>query len=73
MADRWIQGAIKHPGALHADLGIPQGQRIPHATLLAAAKQDGAIGRRANLALTLGKMNHGRKLKRPEPKRIRRG
>jgi len=68
----WIAGAIKHKEALHEDLGIPQGQKIGHARLLAAAKEKGIVGERARLALTLGKMNHGRKLKRPEPKRIRR-
>lgn len=69
----WIAGAISHPGALHEDLGVPQGQKIGHARLLAAAKQPGVIGERARLALTLGKM-HGdsRKLKRPAPKKIKR-
>ena len=36
MAD-WIKGAIKHPGALHRDLGIPQGQKIPQRKLKQAA------------------------------------
>lgn len=68
----WIKGAIRHPGALHRDLGIPQGQKIPHAQLLAAAKAGGKLGRRANLALTLGRMNGGRKLRRPTSRRIKR-
>lgn len=25
----WIKGAIKHPGALHRELGVPQGEPIP--------------------------------------------
>lgn len=31
MADqkKWIQGAIKHPGALHKELGVPKGKKIP--------------------------------------------
>lgn len=29
MAEKWIQGAIKHPGALHEQLGVPQGEKIP--------------------------------------------
>lgn len=51
----WIQGAIKHPGALHKQLGIPQGKKIPKSKLRAAAKKGGALGRRARLALTLSK------------------
>lgn len=69
----WIKGAIRHPGALHEDLGIPQGQKIPHSQLLAAAEAGGTLGRRANLALTLGKMHGGgRKLRKPTPRRIKR-
>lgn len=52
----WIQSAIKHPGALHRDLGIPQGQRIPISTLNTTAKRKGTVGRRARLALTLRKL-----------------
>src|SRR5581483_7934045 len=37
----WIQGAIKHPGALHSELGVPQGQKIPPKKLAAAAKKGG--------------------------------
>lgn len=33
----WIQGAVKHPGALHRDLGVPQGEKIPRAKIEAAA------------------------------------
>lgn len=74
MSKNWIAGAIRKPGALHEQLGIPQGQRIPHAQLLSAAKAGGTLGRRANLALTLGKLDGaGRKLRKPAPKRIRRG
>lgn len=50
---RWIQGAIKHPGALHEQLGIPKGQKIPQKKLNAAAKKGGTLGRRARLARTL--------------------
>jgi hypothetical protein len=56
MAKNWIAGAIKKPGALHADLGVPQGQKIPAAKLAAAAKQPGKVGQRARLAKTLKKM-----------------
>lgn len=32
----WISGAIKHPGALHRDLGVAMGQKIPAAKMAAA-------------------------------------
>lgn len=58
MAKHWIQGAIKHPGALHRELGVPQGEKIP-AKKLASAKHSSnpTLRRRANLAGTLGKMH----------------
>jgi hypothetical protein len=49
----WIAGAIKKPGALHKDLGVPAGKKIPSAKLAAAAKKPGKVGRRARLAETL--------------------
>ena len=52
-AKKWISKAIKHPGALHRDLGVPQGQKIPAAKLNAAAKEPGVVGRRARFAKTL--------------------
>ena len=57
MAKNWIQGAIKHPGALHKELGVPEGKKIPAKTLDAAAKKGGIEGKRANLAKTLKKMH----------------
>lgn len=59
MAKKWIQGAIKKPGQLHRDLGVPEGQKIPKAKIDAAAKRGGKVGQRANLAKTLGKMRGG--------------
>lgn len=56
MAKRWISSAIKHPGALHRDLGVPKGQKIPADVLKAAASKGGATGKRARLAETLKKM-----------------
>ena len=53
MAEKWIQKAIKKPGALHQQLGIPQGKPIPAKTLDKAAKADGKLGQRARLAKTL--------------------
>jgi hypothetical protein len=49
----WIKGAIKHPGALHKELGVPKGQKIPSKKLEGAAKKPGVEGRRARLAETL--------------------
>jgi hypothetical protein len=60
MAKNWIAGAIKKPGQLHKDLGVPQGKKIPAAKLEAAAKQKGKVGQRARLAMTLKKMNRGK-------------
>lgn len=51
----WIAGAIKHPGALHRQMGVPQGQKIPKARLAAAAAKGGLLGKRANLAMTLSR------------------
>ena len=56
---KWIQGAIKHPGALHKELGVPEGEKIPSKKLAKAAKASGKLGKQARLAETLGKMRHG--------------
>lgn len=56
MAEKWIKGAIKHPGALHKELGVPAGKKIPEKKLEAAAKKPGVEGKRARLAETLKKM-----------------
>lgn len=55
----WIAGAIKHPGALHKQLGVPSGKKIPAAKLQAAEKKGGVLGKRARLAETLKGMHHG--------------
>jgi hypothetical protein len=49
----WIQKAIKKPGALHKQLGVPAGKKIPAGKLAAAAKKPGKMGQRARLAQTL--------------------
>ena len=56
MAEKWIQKAIKSPGALHKQLGVPKGEKIPAKKLAAAAKAPGKMGQRARLAQTLKKM-----------------
>jgi hypothetical protein len=49
----WIAKAIKKPGQLHKDLGVPAGKKIPAGKLAAAAKKGGKVGQRARLAQTL--------------------
>jgi len=58
MADKkWIQKAIKKPGALHKELGVPEGKKIPAKKLAKAAKATGKEGKRARLAETLKKLH----------------
>ncbi len=53
---KWIQGAIKKPGALRESLGVKKGQKISKAKLEVAAKKGGKLGQRARLAITLSKL-----------------
>lgn len=53
MAEKWIQKAIKKPGALRASMGVKEGKTIPAGKLAAAAKKPGKMGQRARLAQTL--------------------
>jgi hypothetical protein len=53
MAKNWIAGAIKKPGALHKEMGVPEGKKIPEAKLEKAASKGGKLGQRARLAETL--------------------
>ena len=50
---KWIKGAIRNPGALHRQLGVPQGKTIPTNVLAKAASKGGKLGQRARLAQTL--------------------
>lgn len=59
MAEKWIQKAIKNPGALRKELHAKKGEPIPAKKLTAAAKKAGTLGKRARLAETLKKM-HGK-------------
>jgi hypothetical protein len=56
MAEKWIQKAIKKPGALRKELHVKDGKKIPEKKLAAAAKKPGKLGQRARLAETLKKM-----------------
>ncbi len=53
MAKAWIKGAVKKPGQLHSDLGVPKGTPIPAKKLDAAAKLPGKVGQRARFAKTM--------------------
>jgi hypothetical protein len=64
MAKNFIAGAIKRPGQLHRDLGVPQGKRIPKAKIAAAAKRGGKVGQRARFAETLSHMHHSKAAKK---------
>jgi hypothetical protein len=56
----FIKNAIKKPGELHRDLGVPQGKKIPPGKIAAAAKKPGKVGQRARFAQTLSKIRGGR-------------
>lgn len=55
MSKNFIEKSIKHPGALHAELDVPEGEKIPVKKLKAAAKKGGKLGERARFAETLKK------------------
>lgn len=50
---KWINEMHMKKGALHKELGVPEGKKIPEKKLNAAAKKGGIEGKRANLAKTL--------------------
>jgi hypothetical protein len=59
-AQKFIAHAVRHKGALHRALGIPEDQRIPTRTLEALATHaKGRLKKQAQLALTLRHL-HGR-------------
>lgn len=55
--DLWMQAASERmerkgtKGALHRQLGVPEGERIPQRTLQVAARAPGLLGKRARFAL----------------------
>jgi hypothetical protein len=57
MAEMWIKKAIKHKGALHKSLGVPEGKKIPEKKIKKAEKSKNPIlAKRARLAETLKKL-----------------
>lgn len=69
--EKFIQKAIKKPGQLHKDLGVPKGEKIPKEKLEAAAKKGGKVGQRARFAETLEKMHPKKKESVKSPKGIK--
>lgn len=57
ISEKWIQKAIKHPGALHKKLHVPEGEKIPATKLEAATHAKGKLGQEARLAKTLKKLH----------------
>jgi hypothetical protein len=56
--EKWIQGAIKHPGALRKTLGVKKGEKIPADKLKKAEhSKNPTTAKRARLAETLKKMH----------------
>ena len=56
--EKWIQEAIKKPGALHKELGVAKGKKIPAAKLEKAEhSKNPKTRKRAVLAETLKKMH----------------
>ena len=55
MPAHWIQKAVgKHPGKLHRELGVPQGEKIPAKKMAKAAKSKSpTIRKEVALAKTL--------------------
>lgn len=51
--DKWIQNVHMKKGALHREMGVPEGDKIPAEKLEAASKKGGKIGRRARFAQEL--------------------
>lgn len=54
----WIKGAIKHPGALHRALHVPEGEKIPAKKMAKASHSENQkIRREVALAKTLKKLH----------------
>lgn len=53
MAEKWIQKAIKKPGALRKSMGVKAGQKIPAGKLAKAAKAPGTLGRSKTAGVTV--------------------
>jgi len=71
----WIQGAIKKPGALHRQLGVKIGKKIPQgklAKVAKTAKKGSKLGKRLALAKTLkGFKKHKKIISTPKSKMVK--
>jgi hypothetical protein len=57
MSEKWIQKAHIKKGALHRELGVPEGKKIPEKKLKKAEhSKNPTLKKRAVLAETLGKL-----------------
>ena len=64
MANKWIQTALgsKSKGALHRELGVPVGQKIPAKKMAKAAKsKNPKIQKQVTLAQTLAHIRKNKK------------
>jgi len=59
MAEKWIQKIGMKKGALHKELGVAEGKKIPAKKLAKATKAPGKEGQRARLAETLKSFHRG--------------
>jgi hypothetical protein len=57
---KFIQNAIKKPGALRSEMGVKKGEKIPAKALAAAAKKPGKLGQRARFAQLLKGFKKGK-------------
>jgi len=57
----WIAKATRNKGALRRELGVSKGNTISSSMLASAAKSGGKTGRRARLAITLGRLRKRRR------------
>lgn len=61
MTEKWIQGAIKNPGALKKSLHIKDGDKIPEKVLKKAEhSKNPTTAKRARLAETLKGLKKGK-------------
>lgn len=59
MTEKWIQKAIKKPGALRKSLHVKKGEKIPESKIKKAEhSKNPTLAKRARLAETLKKMHH---------------
>ena len=57
---KWIQKAISKPGALHKQLGVPEGKKIPSKKLAVKPGMSPKLKKRIILAKTLKKISKKR-------------